>query len=216
MDKRVGTRDMDVRDPGADLPGIDDPELGGVLKLGGALRVPQANFTDEELEVVERYENWAQPYPHPFQQALAALRQPGRRLRGQAPRRGERRPSGLTSTSQGDPDPLITAPLYGRWHALTQRLLDDRDGTPVSPERQLGARAQPRPAPPRRGRVRHAASCRHNQEDYMDAAWEQIGDVLEANRRIRSAQLAKLAAASWYARELQPLRRRTPGARCCA
>ena len=26
----------------------------------------------------------------------------------------------------------------------------------------------------------------------MDAAWQQIGDVLEANRRIRAAQLAKL------------------------
>ena len=39
----------------------------------------------------------------------------------------------------------------------------------------------------------------------MNAAWEQIGDVLEANRRIRVAQLAKLAAASWYARELRPL-----------
>ena len=26
----------------------------------------------------------------------------------------------------------------------------------------------------------------------MEAAWEQIGDVLEANRRIRAAQLAKL------------------------
>ena len=29
------------------------------------------------------------------------------------------------------------------------------------------------------------------QEDYMDAAWEQVGDVLEANQRIRSAQLAQ-------------------------
>ena len=45
-----------------------------------------------------------------------------------------------------------------------------------------------------------------NQEDYMNAAWEQIGDVLEANRRIREAQLArKLVAASWYARHLTPL-----------
>ena len=40
VDKTVGVRDMDVLHPGANLPKIDVPaELGGVLKLGGALRV---------------------------------------------------------------------------------------------------------------------------------------------------------------------------------
>jgi hypothetical protein len=34
-----------------------------------------------------------------------------------------------------------------------------------------------------------------NQETYMEGAWDQIGDVLEANRRIRQAQLAKAAGA---------------------
>jgi len=29
----------------------------------------------------------------------------------------------------GDPDPVITAPLYGRWHALTNRVLEAPDGT---------------------------------------------------------------------------------------
>ena len=33
--------------------------------------------------------------------------------------------SGITD----DPDPLITSPLYGRWHALTQRVLFNSDGT---------------------------------------------------------------------------------------
>ena len=27
-----------------------------------------------------------------------------------------------------------------------------------------------------------------NQEDYMEAAWQQVGDVLEANRRSASAR----------------------------
>ena len=40
VDARVGNRDMDVRQPGSGLPGIDDPALGGVLRLGGALKVP--------------------------------------------------------------------------------------------------------------------------------------------------------------------------------
>ena len=55
---------IDVRAPGSGLPGIDDPELGGVLKLGGALRVPRRNFTEDELKVVEAFENWFEPYPH--------------------------------------------------------------------------------------------------------------------------------------------------------
>ena len=33
----------------------------------------------------------------------------------------------------------------------------------------------------------------------MDAAWEQVGDVLEANRRIRLAQLAARGRRRWYA-----------------
>ena len=41
-DERVGRRDMDVQRPGWNLPGIDpDGPLAGILKLGGALRVPK-------------------------------------------------------------------------------------------------------------------------------------------------------------------------------
>ena len=90
----------------------------------------------------------------------------------------------------GDPDPLITAPIYGRWHALTTRLLVARDGTtPVDHDRNWVHELNLDP------RWRLAAGFGTNvvqdrQEDYMEAAWEQIGDVLEANRRIRFAQLA--------------------------
>ena len=54
-------------------PAIDDPDLGGVLRLGGALRVPRRNFTEDELKIVDAFENWDEPYPHPFQRALAAF-----------------------------------------------------------------------------------------------------------------------------------------------
>ena len=33
----------------------------------------------------------------------------------------------------GDPDPIITPPLYGTWHALTNRVLKERDGTAIVP-----------------------------------------------------------------------------------
>ena len=37
VDPRVGTREMDVQVPGSNVRGVDKPELGGILKLGGAL-----------------------------------------------------------------------------------------------------------------------------------------------------------------------------------
>ena len=44
--------------PGSNIPGITDADLHGILKLGGALRVPRSSFTEDELTVVDRYENW--------------------------------------------------------------------------------------------------------------------------------------------------------------
>src|SRR5262249_26292610 len=44
-----------------------------------------------------------------------------------------------------------------------------------------------------------------NQEDYMDAAWSQVGDVLAANRTIRWAQFAREVSFMWYDRHVQPL-----------
>ena len=46
------------------------------------------------------------------------------------------------------------------------------------------------------------------QEKYMDAAWEQIGEVLEAQRRIRLGQFGLQVSDIWYDR--------APAARCSA
>ena len=86
IDSRVGIRDMDVQKPGANLrSGIVDapttpPEqrLEGILKLGGALRIPDILYSPEEFAEVVKYRKWAtlndtQPYPHPFQSDLAAF-----------------------------------------------------------------------------------------------------------------------------------------------
>src|SRR5690606_30701501 len=44
-----------------------------------------------------------------------------------------------------------------------------------------------------------------NQENYMTAAWKQVGDILEANRKIRLAQLAKESSWIWYDKHLRPM-----------
>ena len=49
------------------------------------------------------------------------------------------------------------------------------------------------------------------QEDYMNVAWQQVGDVLAANRLIRFAQLASEALWQWHTRHSQPLLDAQPG-----
>lgn len=203
VDKRVGTRDLDVLDPGTGLPPIADPELSGVLKLGGALRVPRAAYTPEELAQVDAHENWAQPYPHPFQQALAGLVNLADDYAATDPVTANAA-TGLDAVVSDDPDPLITPPIYGAWHALTHRLLVDRAGNPVTPDDNWVHELNLDP----RHRVAAGFGTRvvqDRQEQYMQAAWEQIGRVLEANRRIRLGQLAASVSVVWYDRDLRPL-----------
>ncbi|HEX3053814.1 MAG TPA: hypothetical protein VHP83_24355 [Aggregatilineaceae bacterium] len=101
-------------------------------------------------------------------------------------------------------DPLITPPIYGQWHALSQRLLSDKEGNPLTnPDNWLHElNLDPRYRVPA-GYGTQVIQAK--QEDYMDAAWGQIGDVLEANRRIREAQLAQGVAWIWHERHLKPL-----------
>ena len=108
VDPRVGRRDMDVKAPGSNLPGIADADLHGVLRLGGALRAPLSTLSQADRDECEKYENWAKrDYPHQFQSRLAKFinladaftRQPA------VPARTE---AGLPPTEPDDVDPLVT------------------------------------------------------------------------------------------------------------
>jgi len=210
VDHRVGIRDVDVRTPGALLPGIDG-DIHGVLKLGGALRVPRSSIKGTELADLLVYENWADvhPPPHPFQAALARFINLADDYQAAAAA-ATNAASDLGPAVETDADPLITAPLYARWHALVQRLLVERDGAPVSPDdnwiHELNLDPRHRTAAGFGTRV-----VQTEQERYMDAAWSQIGDVLDANRRIRQAQLGIATSARWYDHLLAPLSADQPG-----
>jgi hypothetical protein len=182
VDPRVGFREMDVQFPGSNVPGLDKPELGGVLKLGGALQPPDK----VPPEPPDKYETWDVQFPRPLQVSLAHL-------------------INLPDLyqSQGDPDPVITPPLYGRWHALTSRVLENIDGTPILPNDNWVHRLNLDP------RFRAAAGIgtrvvQDQQERFMDAAWEQIGKVLEAQKRIWRGQFGVLVSEVWYDRHLVP------------
>jgi hypothetical protein len=220
VDRRVGVRDLDVQRPGANLKGITDAALGGFLRLGGALRIPHRNYTPDELAEVKRYEDWATPYPHPFQTSLAAflnLPDDYRRKSALAAHADakvvEETPAAAGTPAysiENNPDPIITAPLYGQWHALTQRLLEDPAGNPDPNRTNWVHELNLDP------RWRVAAGfgtkiVQENQETYMQSAWEQVGDVLEANRKIRAAQLARAAAQVWYLTHLKTIKESNVG-----
>jgi hypothetical protein len=184
-DKRVGVRDMDVLHPGAPLPPIDlPPEIQGVLKLGGALRVPRETMAKLDRDEIEKFENWADDDNpaaiHPFETAMAAF-------------------VNLADdyTTGGDPDPVITPPLYGRWHALMSRLLDEHPDNWVN---ELNLDPQWRVPAGIGTRV-----IQQHQEKYMNAAWQQVGDVLAANRLLELARLARAAGSALYRKHLKPL-----------
>jgi len=199
VDPHVGTRVMDVGDPGSNLPPINNPALGGVLRLGGALEVPDADLSAADLAARQAFETWDQPYSDPFQKALAAFINLPDDYAAQTAAAANAA-SGLST----DPDPLITAPLYGQWHALTQRLLTNRDNTPAPNPTNWVHRLNLDP----RFRVPAAIGAsviETNAEAYMNDAWQQIGDVLAANQRIRQLHLAVGVSTRWYNAHLTPL-----------
>jgi hypothetical protein len=198
----VGRRDIDVQAPGATLPGI--PEFGGILRLGGALRAPLATLSPDDLADYTRFEEWGKPYPHAFQTALASFVNLADAYRTQAAPDANAA-SGLDGVA-ADEDPMIVAPLYGRWHAQVQRLVA-ADADPASRHWVEELNLDPR--------HRVAAGfgthiVQQNQETYMEAAWQQVGKVLEANQKIRFGQLATLVATVWHTRELQPMLESSP------
>jgi hypothetical protein len=210
----VGQRDMDMQDPGSNVSDVsDNPDLNGVLRLGGALRVPERNFTGDALIELNTYKNWDSVFPRAIQTDLAQLINLADDYAAMA--------AEVANTNAGvidpvdpnspnpdpndtNPDPIITLPLYGRWHALTQRLLMERDGTPIVQNRNWVHRLNLDP------RFRVAAGfgtrvVQDQQEKLMDQAWEQIGKVLEANNRIRRGQFGLQASDIWYQRHMLPL-----------
>jgi len=99
-----------------------------VLKLGGALKVPRKALSDADYAYLQMYENWATPYPRPFQERLAALINLADDYNVKAAPAANS-DAGLTVAAAGDADPLITPPLYGQLAALRKRVLKERDGT---------------------------------------------------------------------------------------
>ncbi|WP_406081191.1 hypothetical protein [Micromonospora sp. NBC_00858] len=178
VDERVGIRGMDMQAPGFGVPGMRDaPGDSAVMGLEGALKSPQARTRPAE---------WP-PAPHPaFLTELAA--------------RVNLQEDALQPPADGGehPDPVISPPLYGRWHALQSHLHVDDPGWANELNRDPRLRV-----PAGLG----TQVIQANQEDYMQKAWQQLGDVLAANQKIRQFQVSITAGARVLERFLKPLGR---------
>lgn len=206
VDQRVGTRDIDVQQPGL-INGMSDPEQYGALRLGGALRVPRRSLSKEDRLEVERRENWAQPYPHAFQRDLAAVINLADTYASQPA------PQANAATDidgiAGNGDPVVVPPLYARWVAQTPRLLTQSNGDPVANAENWVHQLNLDPihrVPAGLG----TQVVQTRQEELMGAAWAQVGDVLAANQRIRRFQFAQQVAFVWHQKQLAPLLARDP------
>ena len=209
VDSRVGQRDVDVTKPLPNIAGIRNPELGGILRLGGALKAPFDTLSAEERAEFRKYDEWADPYPQPFQKQLAAFVNLADSYQQTGP--AVNADEELDESIQEETDPLVTPPIYARWHALTERLLEELDGTAVPHRTSWVHDLNLDP------RWRIAAGfgtkvIQEHQETFMEAAWDQIGDVLEANRRFRLSQLARTVGLHLHAKHVAPLEQISPGA----
>jgi hypothetical protein len=170
MPKEVGIRDLDVQRPGFGLPPIvSAPD--DLVGLEGALLSPDS--VSKKLDPASNF-----PPEIETQVNLAA--------------------DVATGGAGTAEDPLITAPLYGRWHALVERISarpEDRNWV-----NELNDDPRFR-APAGMGTL----VIQKGQEDYMKLAWQQIGEILAVNRKIHFVQMAMKASQAAYEKHLAPL-----------
>jgi hypothetical protein len=105
------------------------------------------------------------------------------------------------AAQSGSPDPVLGPPIYGQWHVQIKTLpanppsnssLDWINKVNLDPRYRIFAGIG-------------AEVVRKNQDKYMAIAWAQIGEVLEANRKLRQMQLAMQASQLMHNRHVKNL-----------
>ena len=90
------------------------------------------------------------------------------------------------ASDPGSDDLLIVPPIYGRWHVDAARVAGAAGDLAWLAELNLDPRN-------RSAAGLGAEVVRQRQEELMQRAWEQVGQVEEANQRLREAELARSA-----------------------
>ena len=96
------------------------------------------------------------------------------------------------------PEIALSPPIYGEWHLNHHRIPD----FPAEPLWMRDLNLDPRA---RAAAGLGAEVIRANQEDFMHAAWEQVGDVIKANELLNRARFALDVHRQTYQRHFVPL-----------
>lgn len=174
LDTRVGRRPMDVQAPGY---GLGYASGSGTLPLEGALRIPGNGGP-----------GYSPIYTSPSLKDLLNLSEDMKSTTTNAWK--QTAIGGVTAIN----DPVITPPIYGRWHAL-RHTVGSINSTWLN-ELNLDPR----------NRVAAALGAdfvRKNQDSLMDEAWKQVGAVLEANKKAQQAQFAASTSKAMHDKHLE-------------
>jgi hypothetical protein len=183
VDKRVGVRDMDLQQPNYETTGMSSPL--DVMGLEGALRSPQM-----------------EPFPEAWPPAGTDFENP---LPGSAGRFLNELEANVNlqfnlqqEQITEDPlsDPIISPPLYGKWYAKAEKL-DVQNGTGWVDELNRDPRYR---VPAGVG----TQAIQKDQENLMQQAWSQLGDLLRANQKIRQLQLGLMSSFVMYQKNVLP------------
>lgn len=181
VDKHVGIRDMDMQLPEYETDGMSHPL--DLMGLEGALK-------STEME----------PSPAKWPPVGTVFENPPPRSAGSFLNDLESNVNLQSNLQQQENiagDPIVSPPLYGKWYAQVDKL-DVKTGVGWVNELNRDPRFR---VPAGAG----TQVIQKDQENLMQQAWSQLGDLLRANQKIRQLQLGLMSSFVTYQKNILPL-----------
>lgn len=214
INDEVGRRDMDMQSAGyglkykVTLPGETEGETveKTTLKLEGALKVPGTSseaYPYADASDAVDYDAATETDFRKQLQDILNLEEDFKDPDGLAASGNYYGESGNTiAGTQVDDDPIVLPPQYGRWHSLnnTTNMNDTSADGGTKPNWFNELNLDPR------NRVIAALGTsivQQKQDVLMDQAWNQLGDVIEANKRLVLAQFAAEASNAMFKKHVE-------------
>jgi hypothetical protein len=185
-DAKVGKRPMYIGKPGYGVKYQEDSKATKVLDLEGALQVPKTSRLNFPWPDSNEYRRRLTQFINLSDDLVeSTFLDPNHYIQ-----------SVFNQNNAVEDDPIITADLYGSYHALQRRL--SPFGTTWVSELNLD---------PRNRAIAGLGVeyIKQNQENLVDKAWEQLGEVMEANKKIEWGQLATTASSKGYKKNIETL-----------
>lgn len=184
---QVGRRLTQMSTPGAGLPPLADGDVGRLQTIRAAVYSPNApDQNSADPREIAAFTAETATWPMTETEAL---------------RTELNRPDQLAAATAPDgsqvPRPIVGPEIYNRYQAAAARVDNTRDNDWFG---ELNLQPKNRVAAGLGTRV-----VQKDQEQLMQSAWAQVGDVDTANRSLRWAQLARFVGTSSYQRHISPL-----------